>query len=148
MIRRRGKKRDVLRSVRWIVAFALLLFASCTTSGLADTAPEDPVQVTLPSPSDSAELAQLPNNAEMEETLANLPSAFQYSQSLTEAKVQPPAPFTGAGFYDANRDRRHRWFGPLSVDLPGRRDVSLTNSPLQGFIDPARWVPPRPKKGS
>lgn len=76
-----------------------------------------------------------------------LPSAFQYSQSLTQAKVQPPAPFSGVGFYNAGRERRHRWSGNLAVDLPGRENVSLTHPPLQGFIDPARWIPPHPTKG-
>jgi streptogramin lyase len=87
MIRRRGKKRDVLRSARWIGAFALLLFVSCTAPGLADTAPETPVQVTLPSPSDSAELAQLPDNAEMEEVLAN----FQAEDEAKQRELESPA---------------------------------------------------------
>lgn len=73
-------------------------------------------------------------------------SAFQYDLPLTKATVRPPAPFSGAGFYDANRERGHRWFGTLSVDLPGRKDVNLTHPPLQGFINPARWIPPHPKK--
>jgi hypothetical protein len=74
-------------------------------------------------------------------------SAFRYDQSLTKATVRPPAPFSGAGFYDSNRDRPHRWFGPLAVDLPGREHVSLTHDPVRGFIVPARWIPPHPKKG-
>lgn len=74
------------------------------------------------------------------------PSAFQYSPSLAKATVRPPAPFSGVGFYDANRERPHRWFGSLSVDLPGREDVNLTHPPLRGFINPARWIPPHPKK--
>src|SRR5512135_1506363 len=86
MIRRRGK-RDVSRSARWIGAFALLLFVSCTAPGLADTAPEDPVQVTLPSPSDSAELAQLPDNAEMEEVLAQ----FQAEDEAKQRELESPA---------------------------------------------------------
>lgn len=72
--------------------------------------------------------------------------AFQYSHSLERAIVRPPAPFSGSGFYSAARDRRHRWSGNLSVDFPGRAGVSLTQPPLHGFINPARWVPPRPKK--
>lgn len=73
-------------------------------------------------------------------------SAFRYSPSLTTAKVRPPAPFSGVGSYDAERDRRHRWSGDLSVDFPGRENVSLTHAPLRGFINPARWIPPHPKK--
>jgi sugar lactone lactonase YvrE len=76
-----------LRGARWIGAFALLLFVSCTAPGLADTAPEDPVQVTLPSPSDSAELAQLPSNAEMEETLAK----FQAEDEAKQRELESPA---------------------------------------------------------
>ena len=72
--------------------------------------------------------------------------AFRYSRSLKQAEVRPPAPFSGAGSFNADRPRRHRWSGNLAVDLPGRADVSLTQSPLVGFINPARWVPPRPKK--
>lgn len=75
------------------------------------------------------------------------PSAFRYNQSLTKATIRPPAPFTGVGTYDANRDRPHRWFGTLAVDLPGREHVSLTHDPVRGFIGPARWIPPHPKKG-
>jgi hypothetical protein len=75
------------------------------------------------------------------------PSAFRYDQALAKATVRPPAPFSGAGFYDSNRDRPHRWFGPLAVDLPGREHVSLTHDPLRGFIVPARWIPLHPKKG-
>lgn len=74
------------------------------------------------------------------------PSAFQYDQSLTKARVRPPAPFSGVGSYDAERDRRHRWSGGLSVDFPGRKNVSLTRFPLLGGISPARWIPPHPKK--
>jgi hypothetical protein len=73
-------------------------------------------------------------------------SAFQYSQSLNRATVRPPAPFSGVGFYGAERDRRHRWSGDLAVDLPGRENVSLTHAPLRGFINPARWIPFRPRK--
>jgi tripartite motif-containing protein 71 len=87
MIRRRGKNSDAWRSVRWIGAFALLLFVSCTAPGLADTAPEDPGQVTLPSPSDSAELAQLPDNAEMEEVLAK----FQAEDEAKQRELESPA---------------------------------------------------------
>jgi hypothetical protein len=73
-------------------------------------------------------------------------TAFQYSPSLKKAEVRPPAPFSGSGFYNADRARRHRWSGSLAVDLPGRADVNLTHPPLKGFINPARWVPPRPTK--
>ena len=73
-------------------------------------------------------------------------ATFQYSRSLEKATVRPPSPFSGSGFYNADRDRRHRWSGSLAVDFPGRADVSLTHLPLTGFINPARWVPARPKK--
>jgi hypothetical protein len=74
------------------------------------------------------------------------PSAFQYSPSLSTATVKLPPPFSGVGSYDAERDRRHRWSGDLAVDLLGRENVSLTHAPLRGFISPARWIPPHPKK--
>lgn len=73
-------------------------------------------------------------------------ATFQYSRSLERASVRLPAPFSGAGFFNADRDRRHRWSGSLAVDFPGRADVNLTHPPLTGFINPARWVPPRPTK--
>lgn len=74
-------------------------------------------------------------------------SIFQYDRSLTKATVQPPTPFSGVGHYNAERDRRHRWSGDLAVDFPGREDVSVTHPPLYGFINPARWIPPHPRKG-
>jgi len=74
------------------------------------------------------------------------PSAFQYNRSLTKATVEPPAPFSGVGVYNEDRDRRQRWSGNLAVDLPGRENVSLTRSPLLAGISPARWVPPRREK--
>lgn len=76
-----------MRGARWVGAFALLLFVSCTTSGLADTAPEGPAQVTLPGSSDSTELAQLPDNAEMEETLAQ----FQAEDEAKQRELESPA---------------------------------------------------------
>lgn len=75
------------RNRRWIGAFALLLFVSCTTSVLADTAPEGPTQVTLPGPSDSSELAQLPDNAAMEATLAQ----FQAEDEAKQRELESPA---------------------------------------------------------
>jgi hypothetical protein len=74
------------------------------------------------------------------------PSAFQYSQSLDKATVRPPAPFSGVGSYDEDRERRHRWRGNLAVDLPGRENVSLTRFPLLAGIHPARWIPFHRKK--
>lgn len=74
------------------------------------------------------------------------PSAFRYDQSLTKATVRPPAPFSGVGLFDGERERRHRWSGGLSVDFPGRENVSLTHFPVFADLSPARWNPPRPKK--
>lgn len=73
-------------------------------------------------------------------------AAFQYSPSLDKAIVRPPGPFSGTGFYNVGRDRGRRWHGDLSVDLPGRAGISLTHAPLVGFVNPARWIPLRPKK--
>lgn len=76
-----------MRGVGWIGAFALLLSVSCTAPGLADTTSEAFTQVTLPSQSDSAELAQLPNDAEMKETLAR----FQAEEEAKQRELEEPA---------------------------------------------------------
>lgn len=72
------------------------------------------------------------------------PAAFEYSSALDEAVAQPPAPFSGTGTYDAPMQRDRRWTGSLSVKFPGRGSVSLTHSPIRGFINPARWSQPGP----
>lgn len=76
------------------------------------------------------------------------PSAFQYNQALTKATVRPPAPFSGVGVYNQEKDRRRRWSGNLAVDFPGRENVGLTQFPLLAGISPARWSPPHPKNRS
>ncbi|HET8814502.1 MAG TPA: SMP-30/gluconolactonase/LRE family protein [Solirubrobacterales bacterium] len=71
--------------MKWIAVFAFLLGLSCTASVFAETAPEGPIQVTLPSPSDSAELAQLPDNTDMAETLAQIQAEDEEIQGQLES---------------------------------------------------------------
>jgi hypothetical protein len=72
-------------------------------------------------------------------------AAFEYSEALDAATVKPPVPFSGTGSYIALKPRDRRWSRTLTVDLPGRDNVSLTHSPIRAFTNPARWTRPRPK---
>lgn len=67
------------------------------------------------------------------------PTAFEYDDALSTATVAPPAPFSGSAVYRRDAAPAKRWSGDLSVDLPGRADVSLTRPDLEVTLDPAMW---------
>jgi hypothetical protein len=58
---------------------------------------------------------------------------FTYDRFLRTATLHPPAPFAGSGRFDRSKEGR-RWSGDLSVDLPGRSDVSLTSRSLRASL--------------
>ncbi len=51
--------------------------------------------------------------------------AFRYDPGLLTATVSPPSPFDGSATFRREASPRNRWSGDLTVDLPGRSDVSL-----------------------
>jgi len=63
--------------------------------------------------------------------------AFTYDAALSTATVELPAPFAGSAAYD--RGAARQWTGDLTVDLPGRPNVSLTRPDLRTTLIPATW---------
>jgi hypothetical protein len=62
------------------------------------------------------------------------PTAFGFDRNLRSATLSPPAPFSGrASFQRAGA----AWGGDLSVDLPGRSDVPLTDSGIAATLSHA-----------
>jgi hypothetical protein len=54
--------------------------------------------------------------------------AFQFELPEQSAQLSPPAPFHGTGFFSRAPRKPGRLRGNLSVDFPGRADVSLRGS--------------------
>ena len=59
------------------------------------------------------------------------------NDSLTEAEVSPPRPFSGSGTYRAAPDGTVSWDGSLSVFFPGAGEVPLTGPPFEATVDKA-----------
>jgi hypothetical protein len=53
-------------------------------------------------------------------------TAFDYDPLLRTAIVEPPPPFAGRATFRRDAAPANRWTGDLSVDFPGRVDVSIT----------------------
>jgi hypothetical protein len=66
-------------------------------------------------------------------------SAFDYDSMLQTATVKPPAPFSGQATFRRNAAPANRWTGRLSVDFPGRSDVSLTAGAVHASIAHTEW---------
>jgi hypothetical protein len=47
------------------------------------------------------------------------------------------APFAGSARFDLEAKAGRRWSGDLTVDMPGRADVSLTGPPLRASLSPS-----------
>jgi hypothetical protein len=52
--------------------------------------------------------------------------ALQFDPKLRSAVLRPPAPFSGSGIFRRGAKQANRWTGSLTVDFPGRSNVSLT----------------------
>jgi hypothetical protein len=52
-------------------------------------------------------------------------AAFDFDSSLRSAELSPSVPFSGSASFHRNAKPANRWTGNLSVDLPGRANVSL-----------------------
>lgn len=72
-------------------------------------------------------------------------SWFDAPRSLRTARFRPAAgPFAGAGRYDAGAPRARGWSGDLTVDLPGRSDVSLVGPGITAFLSHASYFKEKP----
>jgi hypothetical protein len=67
------------------------------------------------------------------------PAAFEYDHLLQTATVKPPPPFSGEATFRRNAAPANRWTGTLSVDFPGRSDVSFTAGHLHASLVRAEW---------
>lgn len=56
------------------------------------------------------------------------PRSFEFDVPSQTARVRPPRPFAGFGRFDRMGSGKGRLQGGLSVDLPGRSDVSLSGT--------------------
>lgn len=86
-----------------------------------------------------ARLSEFGNGISIERSMyGRIPSAdFRYDAHLRTAAVNPPAPFSGSARFDLGLKAGRRWSGDLSVDMPGRADVSLTGPLLRATLTPS-----------
>jgi hypothetical protein len=54
------------------------------------------------------------------------PRTFTYDETLTKARLAPPAPFVGVGTYRAAPDGTTSWTGSLAVNFPDASRLPLT----------------------
>lgn len=52
-------------------------------------------------------------------------AAFNFDSQLQFAALTPPAPFSGSAIFHRGAKPANRWTGNLSIDFPGRANVSL-----------------------
>lgn len=60
--------------------------------------------------------------------------AFDFGAPLRTATLTPPAPFAGQATFRRAANPANRWTGNLSVDFPGRADVSLTGGRFKAAL--------------
>jgi hypothetical protein len=65
--------------------------------------------------------------------------AFAFDPRLRMAMLAPPAPFSGHASYRRAAAPANRWSGNLTVDLPGRSNLSLTGPGVAATLAPACW---------
>ena len=65
-------------------------------------------------------------------------TSFHFAPDLGTAVLDPPAPFSGTGFFRREAKPAARWTGNLSVDFPGRPNVSLTGDRFRTSLRHAR----------
>lgn len=73
-------------------------------------------------------------------TFAAPANAFHFAPDLRTAALDPPAPFSGTGFFRRDAKPAGRWTGNLSVDFPGRSDVPLTGERFHVNLRHSRLV--------
>jgi hypothetical protein len=67
-------------------------------------------------------------------------TGFEFDPSLSVATLRPPEPFSGTATYSRSAEPQDRWGGDLSVDLPGRSDLTLTGARFRVSLDHARYT--------
>lgn len=75
------------------------------------------------------------------------PDAFEFAPSLGSATLTPPAPFAGYATFYRNAKPANRLTGNLTVDLPGRADVSLAGGRFKAALVHAKRTEERKKAG-
>jgi hypothetical protein len=65
---------------------------------------------------------------------------FSFESNLRTATLQPPGPFSGAAVYRRYEEPRERWTGNLTVDFPGRSNVSITGARFHTSFVHARYT--------
>lgn len=75
--------------------------------------------------------------------------AFLFDSHLRVARVQPPAPFSGAGIFRRRARSGRRWSGNLTVDFPGKAGVPVATRRSHATLVHAnrsegRWVTTKP----
>jgi hypothetical protein len=68
------------------------------------------------------------------------------SNGLRLATFEPPAPFDGRAVFRRNASPPNRWTGDLTVDFPGKPDVSLTHG-FDATLVPAELITERRRGG-
>jgi hypothetical protein len=67
-------------------------------------------------------------------------ASFHFAPDLRTAVLDPPAPFSGAGFFRRGAEPTGRWTGDLRVDFPGHSNVSLTGDRFRTSLRHSRLV--------
>jgi DNA-binding beta-propeller fold protein YncE len=75
----------IAANAKWVAAFLLILAAVSSAPVLAESPPEIPPPTVLPPESSDDELAQLPSNASMVETLAQFESDYEQRRRMRES---------------------------------------------------------------
>jgi hypothetical protein len=62
------------------------------------------------------------------------PGVFEFALSLESATLTPSAPFAGYATFHRNAKPANRWTGNLTVDFPGRANVSLAGGRFKAAL--------------
>lgn len=66
---------------------------------------------------------------------------FAFDSNLDTATLSPAqAPFSGTALYNRSAEPQERWTGDLTIDFPGRSNVSLTGTSFQTTLAHARYT--------
>jgi hypothetical protein len=84
----------------------------------------------------SATLAETRNGIGIQRTVSGRrpPGAFEYEPLLGAATVELSPPFSGVASFRRGAAPANRWTGTLSVDFPGKSNVSLTGGAFSAHL--------------
>jgi hypothetical protein len=66
-------------------------------------------------------------------------SGFHFDLKLRSAALSPPAPFSGSATFHRDAKPANGWTGNLTLDFPGRADVSMAGRAFKATLVSARW---------